>query len=169
MVQFSSNDDSAESLAKPRPPNRDQRTGAGTDKPRIFTPETANRVLPLVARVAQDLVELSQELDREAAQIRGITNLRHLSDIRSFSEELDCVKESFRLDSERLGVLQRELGDLGVAIGSLGAGTIDFPAYYNTRPIRLCWKVGETSVTHWHGINEPCTERRRIEDVQGGS
>ncbi len=164
MVQFSSNDDSAESIADPRRPHRDQRSGSASEKLRIFTPETANQILPLVGRIAHDLISLARDLEREAAQIRGIKSLPHLSDLKSFSDELDCVKEAFRLESERLGAFQRELSELGVVVDSLHEGAFDFPAYHKSRPIRLCWKVGEPEVVHWHGINESFCDRRSLDE-----
>jgi hypothetical protein len=160
MVQFSPNDDSAESVAEPRPPKR---AIATSEKFCVFTPETANRILPLVSRIAHDLIAVSRDLEIEAAQIRGIGSLGNLSDIRSFSEELDCVKEAFRAQSELLSGFQKELSDLGIAVDSLREGAFDFPAYFNSRPIRLCWKLGEPEVTHWHGINESFCDRRRLD------
>jgi len=95
---------------------------------RVFTVESANRLLPLVARIAQDLVTLSRSLEVESAQIRGIELLPRKSDIRSFNEELDCVKEAFRAENERLAEVSAELKQLGVVVDSIEKGSVRFPS-----------------------------------------
>ncbi len=165
MVQFSSSDDSAESIAPSRLAPRDARGPVSAGNLRTFTYESANRILPLVGRIADDLLSTWRDLQDEAAQIRGINSLPHPTDIQIFTEELDCVKEAFRQQDERLRELQRELSDLGVVVDSLEEGAFDFPAAHNCRPVRLCWKVGEPQVTHWHGINESFCDRRKRDEV----
>jgi hypothetical protein len=162
MVQFSSDDESAtEANGLP--------SGAGgcgvSDGGRVFTVDSANRLLPLVARIAADLVALAQSLALEAEQIRGIERLPRKSDIRSYTEELDCVKEAFRVESARLDEVRNELAELGVEVDSVEAGAFDFPAFRDRRPIRLCWKLGELEVGHWHGVGETFLNRRPISDM----
>src|SRR5690606_38021589 len=167
MVHFSSSDDSAESIAPSRLAPRDARGPVSAGNLRTFTYESANRILPLVGQIAQDLLTTWRDLENEAAQIRGIQHLPHPTEIRIFTEELDCVKEAFRQQNERLSELQRELADLGVVVDSLEDGAFDFPASHNCRPVRLCWQIGEPQVMHWHGINESFCDRRKLEGVQG--
>jgi len=162
MVQFSSDDDSA-TEANGLPSGA---AGCGvSDGSRVFTVDSANRLLPLVARIAADLVTMTRSLALEAEQIRGIERLPLKSDIRSFTEELDCVKEAFRVESARLEEVQQELAELGVEVDSIDAGAFDFPAFRERRPIRLCWKLGESHVSHWHGVGETFLERRPIGDA----
>lgn len=130
---------------------------------RVFTVDSANRLLPLVSRIAEDLVLLSRNMEHDAAQIRGIEMLPRKSDIRSFTEELDCVKESFRADGERLVEVRKELQQLGVLVDSLQQGAFDFPAFKERQPIRLCWQIGESEIGFWHGVDESFRERRPIE------
>lgn len=170
MVQFSSEDESAtkadgESVGGGVADIASGGGGDGSDnRPGVFTVESANRLLPLVSRIAEDLVSLSRNLELEAAQIHGIERLPRKSDIRSFTEELECVKEAFRAENERLSELQGELGQLGVLIDSLQHGAFDFPAFRDRHPIRLCWRIGEPAVMYWHGVGESCQDRRPIQE-----
>lgn len=167
MVQFSSEDESAtETDGTPVGGSSSGSGGRGmADTGRVFTVESANQLLPLVARIAQDLVTLSRGLELEAAQIRGIELLPRMSDIRSFTEELDCVKEAFRAESERLAEVRAELQQLGVVIDSIGQGVFDFPAFRDRRPIRLCWQIGEPEIGYWHGAGESFSDRRPIAEL----
>jgi hypothetical protein len=180
MVQFSPEDDSAIEAERPDgPPSGDsgseEHLALGVSQAadtanelaqgRVFTIDSANRLLPLVSRIAQDLVSLSRNRENDAAQIRGIEMLPRKSDIRSFTEELDCVKESFRADGERLVEIRRELQQLGVLVDSLQHGAFDFPAFKDRRPIRLCWQIGESEIGFWHGVDESFEERRPIDET----
>jgi hypothetical protein len=171
MVQFSSEDESA--TEADRAPGEGSSSGGrgmadsggtgGTG--RVFTVESANRILPLVARIAQDFVALSRSLEIEAAQIRGIDLLPRKSDIRSFNEELDCVKEAFRVENERLAEVRAELQQLGVIVDSIEHGAFDFPARRDRRPIQLCWQIGESEIKYWHAVDESYRDRRPIAEL----
>ena len=167
MVQFSSEDESA--TETDRTPADNSSAGSGgrgmPDAGRVFTVESANQLLPLVARIAQDLVTLSRGLELEAAQIRGIELLPRMSDIRSFTEELDCVKEAFRAESERLAEVRAELQQLGVVVDSIEQGAFDFPAFRDRRPILLCWQIGESEIGYWHRAGESFSDRRPIDEL----
>jgi len=167
MVQFSSEDESAtETDGTPADGSSSGSGGRGmADTGRVFTVESANQLLPLVARVALDLVTLSRSLELEAAQIRGIELLPRMSDIPSFTEELDCVKEAFRAEGERLAEVRAELQQLGVVVDSIQQGAFDFPAFRDRRPIRLCWQIGETEIGYWHGAGESFCDRRPLDEL----
>jgi len=167
MVQFSSEDESATETDGPSA--KESSSGSGgrgmADLGRVFSVESANRLLPLVARIAQDLVTMSRSLELEAAQIRGIELLPRKSDIRSFNEELDCVKEAFRAENERVAEVRAELEQLGVVVDSIEHGTFDFPSFRDRRPIRLCWQIGESEIGYWHGVGESFSDRRPIDEL----
>jgi hypothetical protein len=118
--------------------------------------------LPLVTRIVSDLISLSRDLDQQGEQIRGIESLPTPNKITAFADELKAIKESFSTDRQRLASCHRELDSLGVVIDSLPMGIIDFPAFLNRRPVMLCWKLGEVSVSHWHCMDESFEQRREI-------
>jgi hypothetical protein len=121
-------------------------------------------MLPLIERIVVDLMALSSELEQQSAQIRGIEHLPKPTNLAAFSDELAAIKEAFSTDRQRLESCHRELASLGVKIDSLKEGAIDFPAFLNRRPVMLCWKVGEPSVSHWHPIGETFQQRHEIAD-----
>jgi hypothetical protein len=41
-------------------------------------------------------------------------------------------------------------------------GLLDFPALRDGRPVFLCWKPGEPSIAHWHGIDETYVDRKDL-------
>jgi hypothetical protein len=129
---------------------------------RFFTVESANRLLPLVCRVAGDLILLDQSARQQSDQLRGIEALPAISDLRLFSEELASVKDAFRADGERLDRVRAELASLGVEVDSLADAAFDFPAFRDQRPVRLCWRMGESEVGHWHEVGESFHDRQPL-------
>jgi hypothetical protein len=114
-----------------------------------FTVEQANATLPLVRRIVQDIVtqyrlwnEKLNEIDLVAASGRATDNevaARLEGEAQTIAHEI----ESFR----------RELADLGIELKDPGIGLIDFPSTMGSRPVYLCWRLGESGVAFWHEMH----------------
>jgi len=164
MVQFSTNDDPLDVSGGRLRSRAASDLSAENARGGTFTVQSANQMLPLVERIVLDLMSLSRELEQQGAQIRGIEHLPKPTNLAAFADELSAIKESFNTDRQRLESCHRELSSLGVRIDSLKDGAIDFPAFLSRRPVFLCWKVGESAVSHWHHPEECFLDRREISD-----
>ncbi|HEY2025934.1 MAG TPA: DUF2203 domain-containing protein [Gemmatimonadaceae bacterium] len=113
----------------------------------LFTVEEANRTLPLVRRIVEDVVrehrrwqEAIVELDLLATAARAdepdprATALER--EIQSIAREIDAFQE--------------ELSKLGIQLKDRRIGLIDFPSRLEGRRVLLCWRLGEPSVQFWH-------------------
>jgi hypothetical protein len=140
---------------------------------RLFNPEQANAALPLVRRIVADIVEKSSSV-RERRQLLNRVRRKNENQRRGdqvYSDELDQIE--LELDRS-LAVLQRyveELERLGVEVHDVTVGMVDFPAMIDGREARLCWKLGESEVTHWHPVHTETGDRRSLlsaSDVDSG-
>src|SRR6476620_9572730 len=43
-----------------------------------------------------------------------------------------------------------EINSIGVEVKDLDAGLLDFPCMLDSEVVLLCWKQGESRITHWH-------------------
>ena len=126
---------------------------------KMFTVEQANRTLPLVSRIVQDIV----------------TQYGHWQDrVREF----ELVTANVRLDrpDPRAEVLQAEvqeiareiqgyvdeLTELGVELKGFDLGLVDFPGEMGGREVYLCWRLGEPAVEYWHERNAGYAGRQRL-------
>jgi hypothetical protein len=57
-----------------------------------------------------------------------------------------------------------EIDSIGVQVKDLDIGLLDFPCAVEGQTILLCWKLGEKSITHWHGTEEGFAGRKPIDD-----
>ena len=120
---------------------------------RLYTVEEANKSLPLIRRIVQDIIETWQKMD-------------HLV---SGGGELSLDSKEFGKLKANLAESFDELQDLGVEFKdwNFEVGLIDFPAVLNGKEVYLCWKTGEESVSHFHGMEETFNCRKKIpKDLQ---
>jgi len=113
-----------------------------------FTPEEANRTLPLVKKIVKDILDYSFEL-------------KTISD--STTCEIEENKEAQNLISAIKGFMA-ELEEIGCYYKdwNFSIGLVDFPAIIDSQEVYLCWKSDEEKIIHYHGINEGFKGRKLI-------
>lgn len=125
---------------------------------RSFTVEQANRMLPLVRRIVEDVVVTYGAWQQAVGQFEMASNAS-AADAEHFQRETE------RLAHEIDGYLG-ELGELGVEFKGFEQGLIDFPSELDGRPIYLCWKLGERAVAHWHDVDAGFSGRRQLKVLE---
>jgi hypothetical protein len=58
-----------------------------------------------------------------------------------------------------------EIDAMGVQVKDLDMGLLDFPCKVENDIVLLCWKAGETEITHWHGMEEGFRGRKPITEA----
>lgn len=116
----------------------------------LFTVDLANRTLPLVRKIVEDVVvqhrrwrETILELDLVASSARSDEPLNR-------AEELEREAQSL---AREIDGYQRELEALGIQLKDRRLGLIDFPSEMNGRHVLLCWRLGEPEVQFWHEVD----------------
>ncbi len=116
----------------------------------LFTVDHANRTLPLVRRIIEDVVrehrrwqEAIVELDPLVSGVRA-----DLPDPRAVALEREIQGIAREIDQ-----FQAELESLGIQLKDRRIGLIDFPSEMDGRRVLLCWRLGEASVQFWHDEN----------------
>lgn len=132
---------------------------------RTFTLAEAQSLLPVLEsllRTAIDGKELIEAVDGELQEVahrvflNGGTflNIVHLARRKAEREKaIQRVKDSLA-----------EIDAIGVQVKDLDIGLLDFPCEVEGRTVLLCWKLGEKSITHWHGVSEGFGGRKPIDD-----
>lgn len=133
---------------------------------RYFTVEQANRTLPLVRKIVDDIVA-SYERWQDAVRGFELASAGARADLPDPRAELLQI-EAQRLAAEIAGFV-RELEALGVQFKGYDLGLVDFPSLLDERTIYLCWQRGEPDVRFWHEIDGGFAGRHPIEPAQLGS
>jgi hypothetical protein len=116
---------------------------------RYFTVETANRMLPLVRSIVEDIVAEQQRYQQLAERLMVLQGLRREALPEAHREEVEQLERETQRSAERLRELVHELHGLGVELKG-PSGLVDFPALMEGREVYLCWQLGEPEVMYWH-------------------
>ena len=132
---------------------------------RTFTLNEALDLLPILEsllRRAHDSKKRVEEIDAQFQQVNqrimmhgGLAvDIVPLAHLRAERDKLaqgitDCLSE---------------ITATGVQVKDLGVGLLDFPCVVEGKVVLLCWKLGEETITHWHGVEEGFAGRKLIND-----
>lgn len=132
---------------------------------RTFTLEEAHSLLPVLESLLRTAIackKLMEEVEGEQQEL----NHRIFLNGGMF---LDVVSLA-RRKAERIKAEQRakdaiaEIDSIGVQVKDIDIGLLDFPCEVDGQIILLCWKLGEKSITHWHGTQEGFAGRKPIDE-----
>ncbi len=110
------------------------------DQKKFFTVEEANRALPYVARVVQDVSDWYGR----------VMDARHRLEMPRPEDDPHAIRDEYDAGWDRLNDLIAELQQVGVELKDFEKGLIDFPCMHDGREICLCWKLGEDQIVAWH-------------------
>jgi hypothetical protein len=132
---------------------------------KTFTLEEAQSLLPVVEsllkraldgkRAAEEVEEQIAELGRRIYLTGGMrVDVAAVSTQRSEMEEhLQRVRESIA-----------EIDSIGVQVKDLDGGLLDFPCKVDDQVVLLCWRMGESTIEHWHTLDDGFKGRKPLDE-----
>jgi hypothetical protein len=132
---------------------------------RTFTLDEAKMLLPVLESLLRTAIsgkKLMEEVDGE------LQELSHRIFLNG-GTHVDVVAVA-RRKAERAKAEQRakdalaEIDSIGVQVKDIDIGLLDFPCEVEGKTVLLCWKMGENSITHWHGTDEGFAGRKLIDE-----
>jgi hypothetical protein len=120
----------------------------------VFTWGAAQAMLPLVARIADDLVRLCGRLDVLRPELAGLERSRHTLAWPERQRRYALHEEEASTGKE-LRAVQAELTDLGVVVLHGPSGLVGFPTIVNEQPAFFSWRPGEEGLTFWNFAGDP--------------
>lgn len=149
---------------------------SGTDSRSYYTLDDANgsvsELSELFARVMQlraQLKALYQSLDDSGyapgdEELQGtIESAENLPDDAPATVQRQYVR--FRALMSTLREQVEGIQHTGVIIKDIEIGLVDWPALHEGREVLLCWKYGESEVSHWHEVHTGFSSRRPVSEL----
>jgi hypothetical protein len=128
---------------------------------KLFSPEKANALIPVLAPMIEELWakrrELAIKLLEQDPALRKAGGRSGASTAERRSETRRCTE----LKAEIVRLINR-IESHGCLVKSIDLGLLDFPALREGRPVFLCWKAGEREIGHWHGTDETFADRKQL-------
>ena len=132
---------------------------------RTFTLDEAQSLLPVLESLLRTAISSKKVIEEAEAEQQALQHRVFLNG----GMFLDIVPLA-RRKAERAKAEQRvkdtiaEIDSIGVQVKDLDIGLLDFPCEVEGQIILLCWKLGEKSITHWHGTQEGFAGRKPIDE-----
>lgn len=113
----------------------------------LFTVDHANRTLPLVRRIVEDVVREHRRWQESIVELDLLVSgaRADMPDPRS-----SALERRIQAIARDIDQFQAELDALGIHLKDRRIGLIDFPSEMDGRRVLLCWRLGEDSVQYWH-------------------
>jgi hypothetical protein len=111
--------------------------------PPRYTAELANRALPLVRRIVDDLVMRYRDWQDAVSRFEYATTKSTAS---APDPEADALQAAAELLAAEVDAHVAELAALGVQVRAFDTGLVDFPGELDGRPVYFSWMPGQARV-----------------------
>ena len=132
---------------------------------RTFTLDQAHTLLPVLESLLKQGIQGKKLIEEVDAELQETTHRIFMN-----GGTLVNVVHLARRKAEREKAIQRikdaiaEIDATGVQVKDLDVGLLDFPCKVEGEIILLCWKLGESKITHWHNTTEGFSGRKPIDE-----
>ena len=130
---------------------------------KFFTLAEANRTLPLVKRIVEDIASHYPAWKDLVAQYELIAATAR----PDWGESPEQLAMKARVDEVALKInaCLGELEQIGCEFKGFEQGLVDFHGKLDDREMLWCWKLGEDRITHWHELDAGVAGRQPIPEV----
>jgi hypothetical protein len=132
--------------------------------PKRFTLAEAEGLLPTLDRLLRQAIALKGDYEEAERAVQSfserVTMMGGISVDRA--KVLEARKRREAMASGLRGAIERIL-EHGCQVKDLDTGLIDFPTIFRGNEVLLCWRLGESSIQFWHGVDEGFRGRKPID------
>jgi hypothetical protein len=147
----------------------------GVSQMKTFTLEEAQSLLPVLESLLKRAIEGKQAAEEVDSGLSDLARRIYLSggmrvDVGAVAKQRAQIETHLQRVRESIA----EIDSIGVQVKDLEAGLLDFPCRLDDQVVLLCWRMGETSIEHWHTVDsgfggrQPVDERFRRRTSFGG-
>jgi hypothetical protein len=132
---------------------------------RTFTLDESQTLLPILESLLKQAIQSKKLIEDVESELQSVAQRVFLN-----GGMLLNVVHLARRRAERERAIQRikdavgEIDATGVQVKDLDIGLLDFPCKVEGEIVLLCWKLGESKITHWHGTHEGFAGRKPIDE-----
>jgi len=143
---------------------------------KTFTIDEAQSLLPVLESLLKRAIEAKKAAEEVESALSDLARRIYISggmkvDAASVVKQRAEMEGHLKLARENIA----EIDAIGVQVKDLEAGLLDFPCRLDDQIVLLCWRMGETSIEHWHTVEsgfqgrQPVDDRFRRRSTSGGS
>jgi hypothetical protein len=132
---------------------------------KTFTLEEAQSLLPVLESLLRRAIESKRASQEVEGQIAELGRRIYLSggmrvDVAAVAKQRAEMEEHLQRVRESIS----EIDSIGVQVKDMDAGLLDFPCKLDDQVVLLCWRMGESTIEHWHTIDDGFKGRKPLDE-----
>ena len=132
--------------------------------PKRFSLAEAQALIPMLDRLLREAIALKADYEEAERQVQAFSE--HVMMMGGVAVDRARVLELRKRREAQAAALRRSIEQIlesGCQIKDLDIGLIDFPTLFRGDEVYLCWKLGESAIEFWHGLDEGFRGRKAID------
>lgn len=142
---------------------------------KTFTLDEAQSLLPVLEALLNRAIDGKRAAEEVENQLSDLSRRIYLSGgMRVNLPDVTRQRAEMEAHLERVRESIAEIDSIGVQVKDLDTGLLDFPFRLDEDIVLLCWRIGESSIEHWHTVEsgfqgrQPVDDRFRRRSASGG-
>lgn len=133
---------------------------------RTFSLNEAQAMLPILEGLLRKSIEGKQLIEEVEREFAALSQKVFVSGGMSVDVKRYALRRAERdKAAQRVRDAVAEINAIGVQVKDLDIGLLDFPCKVGEdEVVLLCWKMGEPTITHYHGVDEGFAGRKPIDE-----
>jgi hypothetical protein len=132
---------------------------------KTFTIDEAQSLLPLMESLLKRAIEGKRAAQEIEGQIADLGRRIYLSGgMRVNVAEVGRQRTAMEDHLQRVRESIAEIDSIGVQVKDVETGLLDFPCRVDEQVVLLCWRMGETSIEHWHTVEDGFKGRKPVDE-----
>lgn len=132
---------------------------------KTFTLDEAQSLLPVLESLLKRALESKRAAEKVEADLSALAQRIYLSggmriDLGAVSQQRAEVENL----TQRMRETLAEIDTIGVQVKDLESGLLDFPFRLDEEIVLLCWRMGESSIEHWHTVDAGFKGRQPVDE-----
>jgi len=132
---------------------------------KLFTLDEAQALVPVLEALLKRGIEAKQAAEKISEDLQQLSQRIFMSggmhvDVGRVGRQRAEMEAHIQKAKDAI----EEIDSIGVQVKDLDIGLLDFPCKVDEEIVRLCWKMGEAKITHWHTVESGFQGRQPLDD-----
>ncbi len=132
---------------------------------KLFTLDEAQSLLPVLESLLKRAMEDKRSAQSAESGLTGLAQRIYLTGGMRVNTA-DVAKQRAEMEDhlKRVRESLAEIDAIGVQVKDLDTGLLDFPCRIDDQVVLLCWRLGESSIEHWHTVESGFQGRQPLDE-----
>lgn len=132
---------------------------------KIFTLDEAQALLPVLESLLKRAIDSKRAAETVETDLSDLARRIYLSGgMRVDASKIGKIRSDMDSHLQTVRESIAEIDAIGVQVKDLDTGLLDFPFRLDDDVVLLCWRMGETSIEHWHTVDAGFKGRKPVDE-----